>query len=314
MGASLSSSGFSKLVECQDPPELLPRYEYSRLDAEKDIRLITLLPGEYLDPIRITIFHASLIIPDQPSQPSAWWATESLQTTLPNGWTVFLTCDNTLLFREEATGKTSWTNPTPGVDLSRHPFPQQYPFAGFQPRYEALSYTWGLPQKTESVLIDTPTETRCLGIGHNLATALRHLRFKYKHRILWNDAICINQEDFDERSKQVRRMADVYRMADRVVVWLGQESEDSKLACATILHLGSQVELSSDSNSSLQSPGCTEPEWWRGEQSLPYTEQQWQSLYNLLERQWFSRLWIWQEVRVANHQAIVQCGTDQFGW
>lgn len=41
----------------------------------------------------------------------------------------------------------------------------------------------------------------------------------------WIDAICINQKDKMEKSKQVRLMESIYRSANRVIVWLG-ESDD----------------------------------------------------------------------------------------
>lgn len=44
------------------------------------------------------------------------------------------------------------------------------------------------------------------------------------------------------------------------------------------------------------------------------TQDQWHALENLLKRQWFSRLWTWQEVQLASQQTIVQCGFEQFGW
>jgi hypothetical protein len=54
-----------------------------------------------------------------------------------------------------------------------------------------------------------------------LARALRRLRFPNSTRILWIDAICINQDDKEERSYQVPLMGSIYSLARRVVVWLG---------------------------------------------------------------------------------------------
>lgn len=48
--------------------------------------------------------------------------------------------------------------------------------------------------------------------------------------LLWVDTLCINQTDLQERSHQVNMMGKIYSKADRVLIWLGEESQDSYLA------------------------------------------------------------------------------------
>ena len=48
-------------------------------------------------------------------------------------------------------------------------------------------------------------------VTRSLYHALRYLRYKSQSRVLWIDAICVNQDDLKERSCQVQRMADIYR-------------------------------------------------------------------------------------------------------
>jgi hypothetical protein len=80
---------------------------------------------------------------------------------------------------------------------------------------------------------DPPAAT--LQVGQNLWSALRYIRRPEKSRVIWIDAICINQnDDDDERGEQVKRMADIYRWASRVVVWLGLPSNKSSLAMTTL--------------------------------------------------------------------------------
>jgi hypothetical protein len=64
-------------------------------------------------------------------------------------------------------------------------------------------------------------------IGHNLWLALLELRLGDRERIMWIDAICINQEDSSERNHQVGQMSLIYSQALMVIVWLGPETEDS---------------------------------------------------------------------------------------
>jgi hypothetical protein len=92
-----------------------------------------------------------------------------------------------------------------------------------QLRYDALSYTWGSTQTSALVFVGENT----LDITQSLAEALPYLRYPDKSRVLWIDAMCINQRDIVERSQQVKRMAMIYSKAERVVVWLGLESNDT---------------------------------------------------------------------------------------
>lgn len=85
------------------------------------------------------------------------------------------------------------------------------------PRYEALSYTWGDIQNQECVHVDG----KRFSIRRDLYRALKHFRHETETCVLWIDAICINQEDNVEKSWQVKLMADIYRRAWLVLVWLG---------------------------------------------------------------------------------------------
>jgi hypothetical protein len=86
-----------------------------------------------------------------------------------------------------------------------------------RPKYEALSYTWGSPELTSTILLnDTPMRIR-----PNLHDALLALRQEYEPRVLWADAICIDQDNLVERQRQVRFMDSIYTRAVRVLIWLG---------------------------------------------------------------------------------------------
>ncbi|RFU25078.1 hypothetical protein B7463_g11261, partial [Scytalidium lignicola] len=63
----------------------------------------------------------------------------------------------------------------------------------------------------------------------NLEAALRELRAQ-NITTLWIDALCINQNDLLERALQVMRMGLIYSRAQAVVLWLGEESHDSRMA------------------------------------------------------------------------------------
>ena len=86
---------------------------------------------------------------------------------------------------------------------------------------------------TDYVVVDK----RSFWITKNLNAALRALRHTTEDRWLWVDAICINQEDIPERNQEVLRMMSIYRMAEHVIVWIGEPSEDSGVAIDHLLEL-----------------------------------------------------------------------------
>jgi len=84
--------------------------------------------------------------------------------------------------------------------------------------YEALSYVWGSDHGSQSISIGSCHQP----VGGNLFAALLHLRDPSIERILWIDALCINQQDNIEKGHQVQSMAMIYAKATRVIVWLGK--------------------------------------------------------------------------------------------
>ncbi|KAI1207184.1 heterokaryon incompatibility protein-domain-containing protein [Annulohypoxylon truncatum] len=93
------------------------------------------------------------------------------------------------------------------------------------PTYEALSYTWG-GQPLDQLVYANGREFL---VTENARNAMRRLRpYKPgKFRYIWIDAICINQQDNDEKSSQVQMMPDIYAKAKRVDIWLGEADETS---------------------------------------------------------------------------------------
>ncbi|KAK3631014.1 hypothetical protein LTR56_015985 [Elasticomyces elasticus] len=96
------------------------------------------------------------------------------------------------------------------------------------PDFEALSYTWGEP--TFPNLLEVDNHCGYLKITDNLRDALEALRNTDGSRFLWVDAVCINQQDPEEKGRQVGMMKDIYQAASRVVVWLGKEHQDPGMA------------------------------------------------------------------------------------
>jgi hypothetical protein len=89
--------------------------------------------------------------------------------------------------------------------------------------YEALSYVWGGEEDPSKITINK----KPFCITKNLECALRHLWYTERLRIVWIDAICINQRDDDEKSKQVAIMGNIYNKALKVCAWLGEGDKSS---------------------------------------------------------------------------------------
>src|SRR5699024_9944047 len=87
--------------------------------------------------------------------------------------------------------------------------------------YGALSYVWGIDVKPQSIMLDGCT----FPVTSNLHAALINLRDHQIDRVLWVDAISINQDDQDEKSKQIPLMRTIYAQAAHVIVWLGEAME-----------------------------------------------------------------------------------------
>ncbi|KAJ4138639.1 hypothetical protein NW768_002489 [Fusarium equiseti] len=84
------------------------------------------------------------------------------------------------------------------------------------PVYEALSYVWGEPVFSEPILLNDQQFT----ITSTLKYALSCLRYKTEPRILWVDAVCINQSDIEERNQQVALMREIYSRCERDIAWI----------------------------------------------------------------------------------------------
>jgi hypothetical protein len=151
-----------------------------------------------------------------------------------------------------------------------------------------------------------------LQIWPNLESALKHLRFVDRPRVLWIDAVCINQPDQQEKTREIWRMGNIYRAARRVVVFLGPETSDSAMAVKALSHLGHQVVMDWANWQLRKAPG-RKTDWSKSSFILPYEGSKWRAINSMLNLEWFQRLWIWQEIHLAR-QAILVWGNSSMSW
>ena len=161
--------------------------------------------------------------------------------------------------------------------------------------YKALSWCWGTSGRTSYIRITKGEKSYAKYVAPNLFAALRALCHHQKFRYLWVDAICIDQDDLNEKNQQVEMMDEIYGNAARVCIWLGEAEESSTIAFKFINNEVLKLQNFNDL--------CERPE----------TSPKRRALLELMQRDWFSRQWVVQEIALAR-SAVIYCGKDEISW
>jgi hypothetical protein len=142
--------------------------------------------------------------------------------------------------------------------------------------YTAISYTWGKEMSLSNLTVNGYR----LEVTKNLEIALRHLRLIDDTKTLWIDALCIDQNNILERNQQVQLMAQLYATATETIIWLGPAADGSDWV------LDKMISGEVEDNDAF---------------AFSYR------LLQLLSRPWWTRVWVIQEV-VFSRAAIIRCG------
>ncbi|KAI1380622.1 HET-domain-containing protein [Hypoxylon crocopeplum] len=185
------------------------------------------------------------------------------------------------------------------------------------PSYDALSYTWGPTTRDEIKNGMNAKRHHVINCGdwrllvtENLLNCLTQLeKDGYYHRDIWIDAICVNQDDHAERCQQVSIMADIYRSAERVIVWLGAADGFTQPAWQLIEGLS---QLSKEDLLAIN------PQAFDNKQNDDLlghanSSEHWRALALLFGRSWFTRAWVIQELVLARDTTVL-CGNYTFNW
>jgi hypothetical protein len=122
------------------------------------------------------------------------------------------------------------------------------------PKYAALSYSWDAETPSRPLECRTGASLGLLDVTPNCAAALRQLRHPADEVTLWIDSICIDQSSVSERNEQVALMADIYRDANKVIVWLGEGSEATDRAINLLKQIGDVSLLHSEETDQFTGP------------------------------------------------------------
>jgi hypothetical protein len=163
-----------------------------------------------------------------------------------------------------------------------------------KPDYEALSYVWGGALDRRNIVVNSDE----FSVTTNLELALRRLRAHVgeKPLVLWADAVCINQDCYEEKAQQVALMAEIYRKALAVLIHLGENGNNSELVEQLLYDI---LDADLDEASTTIVPECYD--------LPPHQDKCWAALSRFLERDWFRRTWVIQEF-VLNNTVEVICG------
>ncbi|KAI1454753.1 heterokaryon incompatibility protein-domain-containing protein [Annulohypoxylon moriforme] len=159
--------------------------------------------------------------------------------------------------------------------------------------FDAVSYTWGEPVFNEEIIID---QTSSIKITANLRDGLVRFRLPTEVRPLWVDAVCINQFDDYEKAKQIPRMAQIYRGASSVLVWLGNSQEGS-------VHVRNIANLTQHLHSTNRMKQANDLEIQNVQGALD----------GIVRLPWFGRRWIIQEASL-NPNVTLFCGKYTVPW
>ncbi|KAF2462308.1 heterokaryon incompatibility protein-domain-containing protein [Lineolata rhizophorae] len=176
------------------------------------------------------------------------------------------------------------------------------------PKFIALSYCWGAPKGNISVICDNAI----IHVTPNLHGFLTHFASQGPEYLppVWVDAVCINQEDINERNAQVAMIQHIYQQAAKTVVWLGEGTEESDIAMKFIPQLLRADEKSKEDR-------WTSQDLKEGDVRklcLPSRTESLHFFYSaLFLRPWFRRVWIIQEVAMSQDVEVV-CGQQRVSW
>lgn len=175
-------------------------------------------------------------------------------------------------------------------------------------KYEALSYCWGDLTDTRPLVVQTPHAGELkITVTSTLYDALQRLRPAYgPPKIIWADALCINQLDIEERSHQVSLMKSIYTLAEQVNIWLGPSTEDSKWCFDHIKAIAASYDQGDDPKAAVDT---THDSMAIGKDGLlPFVDR-----WRRCNFPYFRRTWVLQEVANAK-SAWAQCGDDIVPW
>ncbi|KAI1738936.1 heterokaryon incompatibility protein-domain-containing protein [Xylaria scruposa] len=174
---------------------MMGTHKYTKISGPQEIRLLILLPGKDQEDIKVAFEHVVLNEHSQFEALSYVWGSEN---------------EHEKVKVQTRPGKSSSSSTSPSIPIN--------------------TAKWSFEKELTDTFDcrDWEDVDETIQITKNLAIVLEHLRYEEKPRILWVDAVCIDQGNPDEKGEQVNRMGSNYENAQRTIVWLGPDATDGK--------------------------------------------------------------------------------------
>lgn len=176
----------------------------------------------------------------------------------------------------------------------------------------AVSYTVSKEDKTAPIYLDN----KIVQIPTELADALQHFEHERLALRLWADAVCIEPNNIEERGYVMGKIADIFRHAEEVLVWLGQGGKESDNAMHTLAEIGNEAVkaraeawIKAEYDEDLWMYNMDEKQmeirhrWFSDGVATSYNT----IIQNILERPWFKHVGSLQEAALNDNVHFV-CG------
>jgi hypothetical protein len=206
------------------------------------------------------------------------------------------------------------------------------------PPYHAISYTWGDIANQEKIYVShrdgdsvdirdgATVKDGLMTVRQNCADVLRQLTHFATTKYYWIDAICINQADMVEKECQVAMMSETFGRAEVVLACIGMHHDDSEFTASMLYqfdqYLGdagyASIALTAQARRYPSISNLKEMEIcirtcnsWIDSIDTQEFERFYKGLSELTRRPYFWRIWVLQELFVAQ-QIRILCGYDEF--
>jgi hypothetical protein len=192
-------------------------------------------------------------------------------------------------------------------------------FLDRNPEFEALSYVWGVCKEEDLVPVEVSGHE--FRVTPNLKDALQYIRKEKEEVCMWADAICINQQDEEEKAIQVGMMRDIYKTAKIVTVFLGAGTIEGRSLITALNRLGHEAfavgiqslnagelvglldDRIDDSSSTVKRAAMELAD--QAERWFP-----WVSYHEFTKYEYWKRVWVFQEFCITS-KCRIMLGRDE---
>jgi hypothetical protein len=188
------------------------------------------------------------------------------------------------------------------------------------PPFYALSHSWGTQVQSAAVQVEGHVLYLTPGLAAGLRVfkelAIEESSLSPPLRYIWIDSICVNQESLSDRSSQVALMRRIYSTSTTTLVWLGTELDWGPSAWKLVEQIYEVFHSRHpDAQTEADIPVRICSDSSHAETGLPvWDHESWGHLKQLMDIEWFSRIWVVQEVVLSSRDPIIICGNRLYPW